>query len=248
MHPLILMYHSVTTGYPADLYTVSIKSLEDHIRWFQHHGFRFVPLKALVESGRLVEPDTAGQVALTFDDGYRDFAECALPLLVRHGLPATVFLVTDRVGQCSNWKGEGQDLPLMTPAQIQEVRAAGISLGSHTLSHVDLTAIASRAELQRQVVESQKALAGFGEEFPSFSYPWGRYARREVQAVKVAGYKCAVGIDEPAFFHTDRLFRMSRLPMRRDIDVPSLAALVAGMPLRQRIAIQARHLLRAVLS
>ncbi len=248
MHPVILMYHSITAARPTDTYAVSAESLDEHIRWLLSHGYAFVPLEELVDSKQRARAKVARPVALTFDDGYQDFAENALPVLMKYHLPATAFLVTDRIGKMSSWRGAARELPLMTRAQVRELKASGVNLGSHTLSHVDLTAVESPAELERQLVESRKALAEFEEEFPAFSYPWGRHTGREVQAVRAAGYECAVAIDEPAFFGADRCFRMSRIPMRKDTDALALGALVSGPSLRRRLGSQARHLLRALVN
>jgi peptidoglycan/xylan/chitin deacetylase (PgdA/CDA1 family) len=100
--PLVLGYHRVVEQFgahsartmPAML--VSRRMLERHLDWVALH-YRLVSLDELgsrLDSGA----PAAGMAAVTFDDGYRDVYEHALPLLKRKGIPAAVFVVTDLVG------------------------------------------------------------------------------------------------------------------------------------------------------
>jgi peptidoglycan/xylan/chitin deacetylase (PgdA/CDA1 family) len=83
-------------------------------------------------------------VLITFDDGYADIAEFALPVLRRHRLAAVVFLVTDYTGKANLWSGRvgPGKLQLLTAKQIREWAGCGIEFGSHSRSHPDLTTLA----------------------------------------------------------------------------------------------------------
>jgi peptidoglycan/xylan/chitin deacetylase (PgdA/CDA1 family) len=99
---LVLGYHQVVEderkpGPSIPAMVISTAMLERQLDWVGRH-FRFVSLDEL---GRLLESGAAGErppAAVTFDDGYRDVYEHALPLLRRKGIPAAVFVVTDLVG------------------------------------------------------------------------------------------------------------------------------------------------------
>jgi len=106
--PLVLGYHRVVedldeaakTDMPTML--TSRAMFERHIDWIGRH-FDFVSLDevgARLESG---EPFTRPVAAITFDDGYRDVCEQALPVLARKGIPATMFVVTELVGR-TDWQ------------------------------------------------------------------------------------------------------------------------------------------------
>jgi peptidoglycan/xylan/chitin deacetylase (PgdA/CDA1 family) len=100
---LVLGYHRVVddftsesaTAFPAML--ISRRMLERHVDWiarrFQVVALEDLPLHAEARSRR-----HRPLAAITFDDGYRDVYEHAFPLLMRKGLPATVFVATDYVG------------------------------------------------------------------------------------------------------------------------------------------------------
>src|SRR5487761_414714 len=86
--PMVLMYHSVAP-YEEDPYgiTVSPARFERQMRWLRRRGLRGVSMSALLTAWRAGR--SRGLIGLTFDDGYADFVEYALPVLSRYGLGAT---------------------------------------------------------------------------------------------------------------------------------------------------------------
>jgi peptidoglycan/xylan/chitin deacetylase (PgdA/CDA1 family) len=103
---LVVGYHRVVGDYAAAAHTempgmlVSTAMFEQHLDWIGRR-FRYVPLDHIgerIEEGRPFDMPVA---AVTFDDGYRDVYEHALPVLARKGIPATMFVVTDLVGMPS---------------------------------------------------------------------------------------------------------------------------------------------------
>ena len=85
-------------------------------------------------------PVPARAVAITFDDGYENFYQFALPQLQRHGFAATVYVVAGLIGRTAEWlAADGlAPAPLMDTARLREVRRAGIQVGSHALHHAPL--------------------------------------------------------------------------------------------------------------
>ena len=225
MGPIILLYHSIVENKPVVPYAVSRRVFYDQILWLIDRGYQFISLATLVRSLRTgVAAISRKQVALTFDDGYQDFLIHAFPLLVRHRLPATVFLVTDMLGQTSTFSSYSKEAPLMSEKEVWYVKSHGISLGSHTLTHPDLTTL-SDEELQRQLVNSRITLTDFGETFYSFAYPFGYYKKREVEAVKAAGYKCALTVN--ANFPGPDLCQLGRFSVDCDMDIDSFRHMIS---------------------
>jgi peptidoglycan/xylan/chitin deacetylase (PgdA/CDA1 family) len=104
--PLIVGYHRVVEDFASSAQTsipsllVSRGMLERHLDWIGRR-YRFVDLDelgALLESGRPVGHMDKPVAAITFDDGYRDFHDLALPVLQKKGVPAALFVCTDLVG------------------------------------------------------------------------------------------------------------------------------------------------------
>lgn len=128
---LILMLHRVLADdraaalpHRAEL-CIGQSAFAQLLAWLQQH-FACVPLEDLLDA----PGDGRPRVALTFDDGWRDNAEVAFPLLVRHRVPASVFLSTDYIGSSQGfwWENIGETLWTLpgTPArsQLQEQLAA----------------------------------------------------------------------------------------------------------------------------
>jgi len=159
-------------------------------------------LRAMIASGYLpvtleaaVDAATAERrFAVTFDDGYASFARRALPVLAEMGVPATVFVVVGAIGGTNKWDQLAGDRvePMMSKQEILDVSAAGVEVGSHTLSHPRLTQLSQRA-LEREVRDSKAVLEDLlGRVVTSFSYPYGDWDERTRDAVASAGYRLAV--------------------------------------------------------
>ena len=102
--PLVIGYHRVVEDFEAES-TVEMPSMLTSVAMFERHleclarSFRFVSLDEIGD--RLLNglPFTEPVAAITFDDGYQDVYELALPILERKGIPAAMFVVTDLVGR-----------------------------------------------------------------------------------------------------------------------------------------------------
>jgi peptidoglycan/xylan/chitin deacetylase (PgdA/CDA1 family) len=191
--PVVLMYHSVApcTEDPYQV-TVSPHRFEQQLRWLDRRGLRGVSMATLLAAK--ARNCAAGLVGLTFDDGYDDFLRYALPALLRRGFTATAFVIAGRLGGVNAWDAKGPRKPLMTAAQVREVAAAGIEIGSHGLRHVTLGAVTGLA-LLRELRLSRQILQNItGSSVDGFCYPYGHLDRRASDGVQEAGYDygCAI--------------------------------------------------------
>jgi peptidoglycan/xylan/chitin deacetylase (PgdA/CDA1 family) len=109
VHPapgaMILMYHSVSWDSARDGLdpnsTIDVRLFDAQMRFLARRR-RVVTVSRLVEQIEAGRPVPAGTVAITFDDGYRDLLDTALPILARHDLPATLYLATGYVERGEN--------------------------------------------------------------------------------------------------------------------------------------------------
>lgn len=187
------MYHSITD--PADdpyRVTVSPGRLDRQLRWLRRRGLTGVSMEHLLAAR--AEGRAAGLVGLTFDDGYADFVDNAVPLLHRYGFTATVYVLPGRLGGTNEWDSPGPSKPLLTADGIRRAAAEGMEVGSHGLRHTDLTE-ADDALLREETRGSREALSEIvGGEVAGFCYPYGTVDERVMAAVRDAGYRYAVGI------------------------------------------------------
>jgi peptidoglycan/xylan/chitin deacetylase (PgdA/CDA1 family) len=221
--PSILMYHSIADN-SDDPYSVPIDAFREQISWLSEHGFEVVPLSFLLQAiqernGKALRK----KVVITFDDGYQDFVTNALPVLLDCKAPATVFIVTDMLGEKAAWNNAGKHLPLMSEDEVRSIKAQGISLGSHTATHANMPRLV-HDKLQRQLKDSRDRLTNLGETFYAFSYPWGQWSSQIADAVKAAGYECALAVGEQTRYTAANTFCLPRITMTRDMDMKSFQA------------------------
>jgi peptidoglycan/xylan/chitin deacetylase (PgdA/CDA1 family) len=264
--PIVIGYHRVVEDFTASAATsipsmlVSRQMLERHLDWIGQR-FRFVSLDEV--GARLEGRDGSRDpiAAITFDDGYRDFYDHALPLLQRKGVPATVFVVTglvdttgvqlhDRLYLLLARRGEArslkaaqlarllQDLGIAVPSvvantpylatqtllealsqeslqkvvallesespipddtfkpfysltweMLERIHRAGITIGSHTKTHVIMTN-ETGPRVVNEVTGSKEAIEKkLGTQVRHFAYPSGQFNPSSVRAVAKAGYR-----------------------------------------------------------
>ncbi|MEU6527416.1 polysaccharide deacetylase family protein [Streptomyces sp. NPDC046924] len=195
--PWVAMYHSVgdCSDDPYRI-TVTPERLEEQLAWLRRRGLRGVSVTDLLAARARGEGRRL--VGLTFDDGYTDFVTEALPLLRRWDCGATLFVLPGRLGGDNAWDPLGPRKPLLTADGIRHAAAEGVEIGSHGLTHVDLTR-ADQPTLEAEVTESRARLAELtGTRPEGFCYPYGTVDARAVQAVRKAGYAYACAIDPGA--------------------------------------------------
>ncbi|MET9775641.1 polysaccharide deacetylase family protein [Streptomyces sp. NPDC006367] len=187
------MYHSVGDR-SEDPYRITVTPgrLDAQLGWLRRRGLRGVSVADLLAAR--ARGAGAGLVGLTFDDGYADFVEHALPCLRRWGCGATLFVLPGRFGGVNAWDPLGPRKPLLTADGVRRAAAEGVEIGSHGLTHVDLTR-ADDATLQAETARSRALLAELtGTPVTGFCYPYGTVDRRAVDAVRAAGYSYACAI------------------------------------------------------
>lgn len=172
----ILMYHRISPegSQHNARYRVSPERFEEQLCYLVDVGFRSAGFDEWANAARRREPMPGRAVTLTFDDGNRDFADFAAPLLARYGLRAVDFLVTDRVGSQSDWTMPwGETLPLMDWSTIRDLERQGIEFGAHTATHPCLTAVPA-LDAVRELARSRAALLReLQSPVPAIAYPFG---------------------------------------------------------------------------
>ncbi len=164
------------------------------MRYLHLLGYRVIGLRRALGEMAAGIPMGRKTVVLTFDDGYQNFHDFALPVLKRFGFPATVFAVAGLLGRNARWLADdGRHAPpLMAAKTLRELPSQGISIGSHTLSHPHLTRI--DACRQRHEIGQSKAVLErlLGEPIEFFCYPSGDFNDQVVKQVREAGYRAAL--------------------------------------------------------
>ncbi len=200
----VLMYHAFSEADVSDRYVVARRAFSRQLRLLRLLGYRGIHLDDLVADLREAKLPPPRSVVITIDDGYVDNLEIALPVLRRHGFPATVFLVSERLGGVGDWSRGNQlrDRPLLSIAQIEQMRAEGIRFGAHSRTHPHLPELGDD-EVGREVGGSRIDLEErIGVPVATFAYPYGEFDDRAVDAARAAGFTAAC-TTEPRFLGLD---------------------------------------------
>jgi peptidoglycan/xylan/chitin deacetylase (PgdA/CDA1 family) len=193
--PPVLAYHKVTsfelggTWMPPARFVLQIDSLLDG-------GFRFIDEEAFLETVEGKRRGSAREVLITFDDGYRELLDHAIPALERRGIPALVFLISDFAGRENEWELglPGRRFRHLDWDEIRDLSGRGFTFGSHTCTHRDLTRISLEAVREELVLSRRIIEEHLHRPVRSLSYPFGRTNPSVVNEAARAGYRAAFSI------------------------------------------------------
>ena len=191
----ILMYHAFAAGgEPTSRFVVSRRAFERQMRWLARRR-PVLALDELLAHRRAHRLPPAGAVVVTIDDGYDDVRSEAQPVLRSVGVAATLFVVTGRMGEVNRWDdGPLAGRPLVSWDDARELHRNGLTLGAHTRTHPLLPEL-PRADAEEEIAGSRADLArALGEPVETFAYPFGRWDEATAEAVRRAGFGCAVSI------------------------------------------------------
>lgn len=189
-HVKILMYHSIANGpgplaIPVEIFRRQLDALADC-------GLCGVALRDYMGSVDAGQP-TDRLAVLTFDDGYGDFATAVVPELESRGWSGTVFIPSGLIGSPSGWNPDGHGLrQLIDWKQAADVSRRGFEIGSHAVTHTDLTQLDFK-EACREIDASKQTLERqIGSAVVSFAAPYGRTTPK-LRAHVSKVFQCAVG-------------------------------------------------------
>lgn len=191
----ILTYHRIgraPAGVPDPFLYDSTDALDFHLRLAREQGLALAPFGEAVGTERF----TPNTLTITFDDGFTSVLQHALPVLQYHKAKAIQFVVAGLVGQKNTWdthKGDAME-SLMDWHQIREWLAAGMEIGSHTMTHPNLKKLKA-AEAREEITASKKLLEDkLGIPIDHFCYPHGGWTPVVRDLVIDAGYKSACAV------------------------------------------------------
>jgi peptidoglycan/xylan/chitin deacetylase (PgdA/CDA1 family) len=211
----ILLYHHIGFSRGESPYYVPPYAFEQQMHLLRTWGYQTISVELMVRAikgGALLPPRP---IILTFDDGSESVFVNAFPIMQKYNFTGTAYIVHNYVGITNH----------MNASQIRELYAAGWEMGSHSLSHVDLT---ERADRQREeVTESRRRLeASLGVPILSFAYPFGAYDVDSVHFARQAGYIAAVGLGNETLQGNKNLYYLYRMDVKGSYDLKTFASIL----------------------
>lgn len=218
--PAILMYHQVDPHAPSDrigrALTVSPSQLSSELDYLSARHLRAVSVDDYLKAAR-AKRSTGDMVILTFDDGYADQYTQAFPILVQHHARATFFVTTGNVGRRNH----------LTWPEIREMVRSGMSIGGHSVEHVDLAALPA-AQQKVQIEGCLTALrerAGISAD--TYAYPGGTFNRATLAILSKEPIELAFTTDPSHRIGIDPRFEIPRLRIK---DATTIAAFQKFFP------------------
>ena len=173
-----LCYHSVHPNRPH--LCTRPETFERHMQWLKEHCH--VTSLADLVTGPRPNPGGKPAVAITFDDGYEDNHSYALPILAKYGVRATFFVTAGFLerdpavfARFQHLLGCGaEEIVPLDWAQVRELLACGMDVGSHTYSHPNLIRL-SPSRVEDELRRSKDIIGSrLGSPVGLFAYPFGK--------------------------------------------------------------------------
>lgn len=252
----ILMYHSISDEAEQGIspyYQVctSPRRLDEQMAWLAAAGWRgctlsegLAALKGHSVKGEKPEASSSAiplplstnpinpkLVAITFDDGFRDFHTAAFPILRRYGFSATMYLPTAFIGE---ERKSFLSRECLTWSEVRDLTQAGIEFGSHSVNHPKLIELAWSA-IETELRDSKATIEiKLGRPCASFAYPFAfpeanrAFATQFRELLAASGYENAVTTVIGRAQTGNNALQLSRLPVNSLDDIALFEAKVYG--------------------
>ncbi len=205
----VLMYHAIDYNDKTTKLSVNPESFEAQMKFLHEHRYNAVTPDRLIAYISGKESIPSKTIAITFDDGYYNNYQYAYPVLKKYNIPATIFVIVDKVGQSGyvGWK------------EIKEMSDSGlITIGSHTMSHKWLPSMGTK-ELKHELTASKAILEEkTGKPVDALCYPIGAHNERVEREAHLAGYSCAFATNPGRFAPIDDIYAIKRIKVSRTSD------------------------------
>ncbi len=222
---LILMYHLVDTplSKKEQRFCTPINDFAQQIKYLSESGYTPLSMEQLCNCMQGNEKMPEKSVHITFDDGFTCVLEHAAPILQRHGFPATMFALSDRLGFTNDWMSSRgfPERTLLSKTGLYALEDAGFTIGSHTRTHACLPEVSTDDALDEIRSSKHRLEDALGKAINYFAYPFGKFNSAVRDQVADVGYKAACstrsGFNRPGedpyllrridVFGTDRLWQ-----------------------------------------
>lgn len=211
----ILLYHHVSDDHGMNRYFVTPENFRGQMRALKRWGYTSITPSTLVQVLTQGGDLPARPVIITFDDGNLDVYSNAFPIMKKLGFVGTFYIVAEKLAEYN----------LVNAEQLSEMIAAGWEIGSHSLSHNDLTY--NHASLNQEILQSRLLLEDIlGVPVRSLAYPFGLADDYVKEWTQEYGYTSGMGLGTFNDHTPNSLYFLSRREVRFEFDMDAFKALL----------------------
>lgn len=177
----VLMYHKVN-DIPDNPTSVPVGLFDEQLAQAKDSGYEFVDLDAVLDHYVDGAPLPPGATLVTFDDGYRDIYENALPVLQKHGVPSVIFVpiafmeTTMPLPHEAHLVERGVLNPTLDWGLVRELDAGGVRVESHGIAHRPLAEMPLDEAVREIAVSKLKLEERLGRPVRAYAYVKGSEA------------------------------------------------------------------------
>lgn len=207
----IFLYHSIdNSGSPI---STTPQNFAWQMAYLARHGWFTMTLDELLQLMRANRMPKK-RFIVTFDDGFRNVATEAFPVLQTFGFTATTYIATEFVGRTNSYvTAHMPEFPMLNWDQIKTLHEAGWQIESHGHTHTNMPEL-ELAQVSWELQVSRDHLEKHANVRPKhFCYPRGKYTKKIVEAVKDAEYKSAASLHVGSARNTSDPWLLPRLPV-----------------------------------
>jgi peptidoglycan/xylan/chitin deacetylase (PgdA/CDA1 family) len=210
----ILVYHHVSQSLSEGSsalrrLTVTADVFAQQMQYLQDNGYHVITFSDLADYFENGKELPSLPIIISFDDGWANQFENALPYLEKFHFSATFFVVTNYIGHPGffSWP------------QLQTLLTDGMKIGSHSRSHPRLNKIRDSAKLWDQIYNSKTILESQLEApVEEFAYPYGFFNAKTAATVKQAGYRAGRGCCSGIAHTSSDVFALKAVMVPNDME------------------------------
>lgn len=233
---VVFMYHRFgESRYPTT--SVTMEQLEAHLAEIAAGGYNIVPLHDIITAFRKNQALPDRTIALSIDDAFMSLYDRAWPVLAKAGIPFTLFVATDAI--------DAKRFGYMSWAQLRELAAAGVTIGSQTGSHPHLPDVSQKRLAKELARSNERFRAELGSAPDLLAYPYGEFGVREKEAAQAAGFIAAFGQHSGVAHSGEDIFGLPRFAMNERFGAVARFRMAgSGLPLPVNDVLPADTVLR----
>ena len=187
-HNYILLYHSISKSFQRNIFTVDKNSFDLQMNIIFNSDLNVVKLSE--------NNNGTKNISITFDDGYFDNFEIAMPILEKYSIPATVFINSSKIDI---------DKQFLTKKNIIKMHSNSINFGIHGHDHISFTEL-NEIDIKNQINQCKKFLEDLiQEEVFIASYPNGKSNERVKNILQECGIKLAFDSKSTSYINSINL-------------------------------------------